>query len=256
MIDSLYPHFKELSNGGGIFIYSDPHFGEVDSYKFRFPEIILDEKDYYAQQTGDACEAYESYIARKVKELDMMQVKNINRVCSKHDTLIILGDVGDTEYVKKLKAGHKILVLGNHDRGVTNYQRIDKVVQAKIDSNDDEVIKVLEDNGFKKFDFEEGVYFKEEDNRLFDEVYDGAVTIARNIILSHEPLVSHFFYNIHGHVHDTSIVGDEYHFNCCAEVIGYTPICLGNLIKLGALKNIPDIHRETIDYATIRKSRK
>lgn len=261
MIKSLYPHFKELTEGGSIFIYSDPHFGDIDSYRFRHLVKIPDKKDYYAKQKGDACEAYESFVKRKIKEADDKQIKNINRVCSKNDTLIILGDVGDIECVKKLKAGYKILVLGNHDRGVSYYQRIDRIVEAKLDSADPEVIKMLEDNGFTKFKFEEGVYFKEEDNHLFDEVYNGAVTISSKIILSHEPIVPcpTYLVNLHGHTHDRPFIytfdGRSY-YNFCAEAINYTPVCLGNIIKSGVLKNIPDIHRETIDSAIERKKAK
>ena len=38
MIDSLYNCFKHWSSKGSVYIYSDPHFGDLDSYKLRFPE--------------------------------------------------------------------------------------------------------------------------------------------------------------------------------------------------------------------------
>lgn len=52
-----------------------------------------------------------------------MQVDSINKVCTKNDCLVILGDVGNVDYVKKLKAGYKVLIIGNHDSGASNYKR-------------------------------------------------------------------------------------------------------------------------------------
>lgn len=54
-------------------------------------------------------------------------VKLINSKVGKKDLLIILGDCGDIEYVKKLK-GYKVLVAGNHDKGMSNYKDIFKMV--------------------------------------------------------------------------------------------------------------------------------
>ena len=45
-------------------------------------------------------------------------------------------------------------------------------------------------------------------------------------------------------------------FNVCTELINYTPISLREIIKSGVLKNISDIHRDCIDYATARKAKK
>ena len=50
-------------------------------------------------------------------------VNRINSKVSKNDTLVLLGDVGDLSFVKKLKAGYKVLILGNHERGASNYKR-------------------------------------------------------------------------------------------------------------------------------------
>jgi calcineurin-like phosphoesterase family protein len=50
-------------------------------------------------------------------------VKRINAKVGRKDTIIHLGDVGDVEYIKKLR-GYKILICGNHDAGATNYEGI------------------------------------------------------------------------------------------------------------------------------------
>ena len=44
--------------------------------------------------------------------------------------------------------------------------------------------------------------------------------------------------------------GLKNYFNCCANVIKYEPINLKDIIKSGVLKNIPTIHRKTIDIAS------
>ena len=80
------------NNKGGIWFYSDPHFGDQEMMWLR--------KDYIG---------------------DDEQVARINKKVGKHDTLIILGDIGNPEYLKKIHA-HIVLILGNHDAGATTYK--------------------------------------------------------------------------------------------------------------------------------------
>lgn len=178
----LYDSFAErwYRPGGSIWLYSDPHFAD-DEMKYLRKDYIGDEE----------------------------QVKRINRVCGKYDTLIILGDIGDKEYIRKLKAGYKVLVMGNHDAGATKYEDV------------------------------------------FDEVYEGVLMISSKLVLSHEPIDFPFAFNIHGHDHSAWYRGDN-HLNVCAELIGYKPISLKSICTSGALKDIPDIHRVTIDKASFR----
>lgn len=247
-----------LKKNGSIYLYSDPHFSDLECYKRRFPVTF---------QTGT-----ESIHKSLVKHFDEEQVKYINSVCGKNDTLVILGDVGNIEYVKKLKANYKVLILGNHDKGASNYKRV-------VKPNEDQIKKVLEsdmvtknvyinqNDDKQKRDFAENFVrcgmlmgFKKytEDNHLFDEVYTGFKSISDRIILSHEPFtpIPEYAFNIHGHVHDKDMKGDEHHLNVCAEAIDYKPVSLLSLIKKGLLKDIPNIHRPTIDKATERKINK
>ena len=144
------------------------------------------------------------------------QVKLINSKVGKNDTLIILGDVGNVEWVKQLR-GYKVLVMGNHDAGASNYLGKD----------------------------------------LFQETYSGPVMIGEKLILSHEPIENcDWCCNLHGHTHDRSIVNDTYHFNVCADVIGYTPINFNKWMKDGHLAKIQSLHRQTINEATDRRRRK
>lgn len=79
----------------------------------------------------------------------------------------------------------------------------------------------------------------------FDEMYGGPLFISDRILLSHEPIFLPFVFNIHGHDHNGR--ERENHLNVCANVVGYQPVNLGNEIKRGVLKGIPNIHRMVID---------
>ena len=82
----------------------------------------------------------------------------------------------------------------------------------------------------------------------FDEIYDGPLFVADKILLSHEPIFGDCWSNLHGHDHSGWIVGqDGNHINLAANVVGYIPVSLDSIIKLGFLKRIPSIHRIAID---------
>lgn len=185
MIKGLYNIFGHWYRGGTIYLYSDPHFGDEEMKSIRLNYIGDDE-----------------------------QVARINSKVGKKDTIIFLGDIGDIEYIKQIR-GYKVLIMGNHDTGETNY------------------------------------------NKVFDEVYRGALTISDKIILSHEPIenLPAFWYNIHGHDHARGFK-ESRHLNVCAEHINYTPMRLDIILKVGVLKNIESIHRITIDKAVERKAKK
>lgn len=222
MINILYDCFKHWSKAGSVYIYSDPHFGDAEHFKLlkannKVPEGI-----------------------NTVEELDELQISNINKVCHKNDTLICLGDIGNIEPVRKLKAGYKVLLTGNHDRGAAYYKRVKKYGPLVI--------------GEKVY---ESVQIVKEDNFLFDEVYTGPLMISDKIILSHEELnpCPGYLVNLHGHAHDRPFRYDRY-YNFCAEAINYIPVSLGDLIKNGLLSHIDDIHRVAVDRAINRKNKR
>lgn len=235
---------KWVRKNGSIYIYSDPHFSDLDAYKFRFPTTFQEGTEYMQESL--------------VRQCDTMQINNINKVCGKNDTLIILGDVGNIECVKKLKAGYKVLLLGNHDKGASNYKRVvkpsEKKIQELLGNNCDETRK-----NFIEAYVMGGAMLKlagyANDNHLFDEVYEGPLMINDRVILSHEPIaMPTYMFNIHGHVHASVPFTTEFHLNVCAEHINYTPINLLRLFKKGLLKDVDNIHRQTIDKAVERKS--
>ena len=205
MYKHLYDNFKHWFRGGQVYFYSDPHFADEEMKYIRH-----------------------NYIG------DEEQIKRINSKIGKNDTIVILGDVGDTDWVKKIR-GYKVLIQGNHDVGASKYRKTEW-----YDGKEEYEKVVKPDIPFK--------YLK--NNHLFDEVYEGCLMISDKIILSHEPVDFKYALNIHGHDHSMWSKNDERHLNVCAEHINYTPISLKEVVESGYLKNVPNVHRETIDKAT------
>ena len=211
MIPQLYDCFQHWAENGTVWIISDTHFGDEDLRRG-----ITD------------------------RPSDDELVKLINSKVGKHDTLIHLGDVGDTSYVSKLK-GYKVLITGNHDSGASNYKRI--ITEDKTQT------RIGQDNISKRFFVYNPTTI---DNHLFDEIYEGPVIIGPKLILSHEPIMNlPIMFNIHGHIH-IATHNIPRHLNACLDFTDYQPIHFNSLMKSGIFKNIDDIHRVTIDKATER----
>lgn len=103
MIASLYAPFRKWSEIGTIWIYSDTHFADAESAEMRRNYIGDDE-----------------------------QVRRINSKVGRKDVLIILGDIGDETFVRKLR-GYKVLIMGNHDKGATKYaEYFDEVYEGPL----------------------------------------------------------------------------------------------------------------------------
>ena len=236
-IQGLYKIFDHWHAEGALFIFSDPHFGDSD---------------------------LEMGIRNRPSPAEIVQ--RINAKCGRKDTLICLGDVGDVEYVKMLRAKRKILICGNHDAGRTNYER--QIVSKKFPMDEFQKMEALEE--MKKlypncrYSVEESWEFRSPfncwvvyaDNMLFDEVYEGSLMIAEKLMVSHEPVDVPWAYNIHGHIHDSKHKNDKRHFNVCSDAIGYVPINMNQWMKQGYLSHVESIHRTTIDKATVRKKKR
>ena len=245
MLPQLYKKFQDWSAKGSVWVYSDPHFGDSDC-KIMDPNWITPEE----------------------------QVKKINDKVKKGDTLIILGDIGNPEYIKRIKAGYKILISGNHDVGLTNYKKtvtheIKEIFAECVDEEKYEIDVAIERKSFHKYLYEKYPYAKINiqeryefhspfhffdatiDDNLFDEVYGGPLFIGEKILLSHEPIDIPFALNIHGHTHARVGYGfyDLNHFNVCSNTVGFEPQNLSEIIKAGFLKRVETIHRLTIDKA-------
>ena len=186
MIKSLYPCFQHWSELGAVYLVSDTHFKDLDR----------------------------KYMGYHISNEDQWYI--INDTCHRFDTLVHLGDVGDLEYIKRLRC-HKVLIMGNHDQSIEKMEEV------------------------------------------FDEVYSGPLWISQKLVLSHEPIwlealegfEQPIAFNIHGHDHNKENKETYYSLNLAQNVYGYIPLNLNQFIKSGKLKNIDDIHRVTIDNATI-----
>lgn len=87
----------------------------------------------------------------------------------------------------------------------------------------------------------------------FNEVYTGPLFIADRLILSHEPIqgLEGFAMNIHGHDHASTFRHN--HINLASNVYHFRVFNLGANIKGGLLSQVENIHRVTIDNATLKK---
>ena len=238
MIKGLYPIFNHWHGKGTVWVTSDTHFND--------PELWVGAN-------------------RVVRDNDEL-VKIINSKVGKNDTVIHLGDVGQIDFVKKIK-GYKVLIMGNHDAGMTKYQRkldvklFDKDKYSKSEALA-EMKKLYPNCQYtidEKFDFHAPfeTWIVVADNRLFDEVYSGPLMISEKIILSHEPVTVPWAFNIHGHVHYPGATGDNSHLNVCPDARrSFEPINFNQLMKNGIASKVESIHRITIDAATVRSIKK
>lgn len=234
-IAGMYKIFDHWHKEGTLWIYSDPHFDDAE----------------LAAGVANRPSAEE-------------QVKMINAKVGKKDTIIFLGDIGNVEWIKKIR-GYKVLIMGNHDAGRTNYERTTYHEMFEFDGDEEDVLdsmKRLYPNC--RYDANEGWGFHAPfewwdvyaDNMLFDEVYEGPVMVGEKLILSHEPVDVPWAFNIHGHIHDSKHKNDKRHFNVCSDAISYVPINMNQWMKQGYLSHIESIHRTTIDKATERKKKR
>lgn len=143
------------------------------------------------------------------EEMNELIVKNWNNTISKHDCVFLLGDITmekkQYEILSRLK-GVIHVVLGNHDQR-QHVQELLKYVNS----------------------------------------VSGIIDYKKKAILTHCPihpsqLEFRYSYNIHGHVHENSVldiyedpkfkIQDPRYINVCAEMINYTPVEFLKLINL------------------------
>lgn len=184
MIPTLYKIFQHWSATGSVYIFSDPHFRDSDC-KLMDPNWIEPDE----------------------------QVDIINKMVYKSDTFVCLGDVGNPDYAKQIRAGYKVLVLGNHDKKSDYKDIFDEIYDGPLFIAD----KIL----------------------LSHEPIAG-LPFCLNI-------------HGHDHNGMEHYSDDGHYLNLAANVCGYKPVNLGKLIKQGLLSKIDSIHRITIDDATLRK---
>ena len=91
MINTLYKSFQHWSAKGSVYIISDTHFDDSDCK-------LMDENWITPEE----------------------HIKKLSTI-TKNDTLIHLGDVGNPEYLNKLKC-YKVLIMGNHDQSSKKFK--------------------------------------------------------------------------------------------------------------------------------------
>ena len=156
------------------YFISDTHFGESED-----GFLVLGREDMF----------------RDKEDMITQLISNWNDTVSEEDIVYHLGDVfwglsddNRKAIINKLN-GHKILVMGNHDR--------------------DHTVEYWKTIGF-------------------DKVYDVPILYNNGFLLSHEPVYLNYgaIINIFGHVHLSTIYKDysPTHFCACVERINYTPV--------------------------------
>lgn len=135
---------------------------------------------------------------KDIEEMNESLIASWNEVVRPEDTVYFLGDfcLGNRntviEFGHRLN-GHKILIMGNHDK-------ITKT--AFLDAGFEEVYK-------KPTVFNFG---------------------GKELLLSHAPNYDTEYDNVFGHVH-TEPLNDAHHFCVCVEQIGYKPIAVEKVLE-------------------------
>lgn len=184
MIKTLYPVFQHWSERGSVYILSDLHLADTDC-NLMDPNWISPEE----------------------------QIQIINNLVKKNDTFICLGDVGSKDYASQIRAGYKVLILGNHDKRNNYKDLFDEIYSGPLFIGK----KIL----------------------LSHEPIQGLPWCV-NI-------------HGHDHFNTENYTKGCQYLNLAANVCNYTPVNLGKLIKDGLLSNIDSIHRVTINKAIAKK---
>ena len=188
MIDCLYDCFKHWAANGSVYIFSDTHFEDED------------------------CLLMSTNWIEPEKQIDIL-----NKKAFKNDTIVFLGDVGNPECVRKVRA-KKVLLTGNHD-----------------------VVHLYKD-----------VFDEIYDGPIF---VAPKILLSHEPICGLEFCVNIHGHNHTGEMLYLDSRGCR-HVNVAANICGYTPINLKEEIKGGLISQIKDLHRITIDNADFLKKSK
>ena len=162
---------------GKIYVISDPHFGHENIIKYCNRPVV------------------------NVEAMNNALIENWNAVVTPDDTIFCLGDfmLGTKEEIIELGQklnGHKILILGNHDRATkTTYREagFEQIYGEKVIMN------------FEKY---------------------GTIQFSHHRVIDAE---THYV-NLYGHQHDKP-TDDEHHRCVSVEMTDYKPILLEDAIK-------------------------
>ena len=178
MIQTLYAPFQHWTEKGSLFLYSDTHFNDNDC-KLMDPNWPAPAE----------------------------QIKIINRKVHPNDTLILLGDIGNPNWVSEIQAKYKILIKGNHDVGSSKYLPYFNEIYSGPLLISEKIL--LSHEPIYGINWCVNIHGHTHDSKGFKE--------------------------------------DNYHYCVCSNTINYTPLSLGELIKGGLISSIDNIHRLTIN---------
>lgn len=152
-----------------------------------------------------------------VEDMHQALVNNWNRVISKGDTVVIVGDLAfnlkDAEHFLRETNGYKYLVLGNHDKWYKGILRCENILGVG------DIVNVH--------------------------------TETETIVCCHYPLESwekmHYgSIHVHGHLHKSDEVKEKVNrYNCGCMIWNYTPIKIQDMIdRFGYNENVYELDRE------------
>lgn len=148
-----------------------------------------------------------------VQEMNATMIANWNSVVKDGDNVFHLGDVGfgkesEVSAIVAQLLGHKHLILGNHDR--------------------------LRGCAYKRMGFESVTDW----NTI--RIGHKRVWMAHRPenLTSNDGLVSGYTHYLHGHVHGSFLRPEPNTFDVSVEVIGYRPVTLDELVRLGTLHRL------------------
>lgn len=93
----------------------------------------------------------------------------------------------------------------------------------------------------------------------FDEIYNGPLFISDKLLLSHEPFMTRYALNLHGHSHGGTFQENQngmLALNFAGDVVGYKPINLRDIIRSGILKKVDSLHAQTVKDACKRSDKR
>lgn len=184
MIQQLYLPFRHWSKKGSVWILSDTHFDDSDT-ALMASGWITPEK----------------------------QIEIINNLAYADDTFISLGDVGNPEWVKKIRCRYKVLLLGNHDKKHLYEDVFDEIYSGPLFISDR---ILLSHEPINSIPWCLNIHGHDHNCR---QVFDEGCS----------------------------------HINLAANICNYTPVNLKEIIRSGKLAGINSIHRETINRAIAGK---
>lgn len=201
-----------------MFLISDIHFKHPAAFKFA-PSRIEAVKTHYGLNDNVSDE--------KLLELfDNMIVEKWNERVKDDDVIYCLGDVFakgvDEKLLRKLR-GQKTLIVGNHDRSFSLYEKLGWNVVLIVNDNNPKRSYLIEEHCGKKIMFSHYPIFHSDE-------YDREIVQFEKAHLCSLFVEEKCEVNIHGHIHDAD-TSNQLSINVCVEKTGFAPVKIEELLS-------------------------